>query len=119
MSMKSVLSIAIITMLVAIGCVPVQRHDGPDLMSLDKTPLVKGQTTEEQLIKRFGPSRGTNTSGDGTKSLSWVEVDMKGNVSYIPGLGDEKKATHRMLSATVRNGVLVDYNISDGETAYH
>lgn len=90
------------------GCTPY--HHGTDLSSLDQTPIVKGQTTEKELIARFGEPQNQTTRADGKKMLSWHDAN-----SSVPLMGIG--ATHvksRSLSATCVDGVVVDFTDSTG-----
>jgi hypothetical protein len=109
----------------AIGCMPVASHQGADLSKVDEFHIEKNKTTEKELVDRFGLPGNTLTRGDGTKTLSWNDSRGQGTVNgtkFIPVVGlftgnlMDQKITQRSLTATVRDGVVVDYTTSDGNS---
>lgn len=105
------------------GCFPVSTHRGADLSKAEEFHIEKNKTTEKELVDRFGPPGNTVTRGDGTKMLSWTDSRGQGTVNttkFLPIVGlftgntVDQKTTHRSLTATVRDGVVVDYTTTDG-----
>lgn len=104
---------------------PVSSHYGSDLSKLDEVKIEKNATTEKELVDRFGPPQNTTSRGDGTKMLSWNDSRGEGNVNMtkaVPVVGlftgntVNQKITHRSLTATVRDGVVVDYTVSNSNS---
>lgn len=107
------------------GCMPVSSHYGSDLSKLDETKIEKNATTEKELVDRFGPPQNTTSRGDGTKMLSWNDARGQGSVNMtkaVPVVGlftgntVSQRITHRSLTATVRDGLVVDYTVSDSNS---
>ena len=118
-------ALVILVFLSAPGCVPRSYHQGSDLSKLDEFHLEKNRTTEKELIEYFGPSENTFTKGDGDKVLTWTDMRSEGTVNgatAIPIVGHfmgnsvDQKVTRRSLNATVRDGIMVDYTVADGNT---
>jgi hypothetical protein len=110
-------------MLIATGCVPTSTHGGADLSHLDAFKIEKNKTTEKELIDHFGPPGNTTTRGDGTQMLSWNDDRQSSDINMskaIPIVGlftgpaVDQKIAHRSLTATVRDGVVIDYTATDG-----
>lgn len=90
------------------GC--AAYHHGTDLSSLEKAPIVKGQTTEKELIARFGEPQNQTLRPNGKKMLIWS--DANSNVPFM-GIGVTHVKSHT-LSATCLDGVVVDFTDSSG-----
>ena len=110
---------------IAGGCMPTSSHSGQDLSNLDEFKIEKGKTTEKELVNRFGPPAGTVTRGDGTKILNWSDTGGQGHINmmgaflpFVPTKTVDVDSTSKPLSATVRDGVVIDYTISGGH-AHH
>jgi hypothetical protein len=119
----SFITAAIAALLVVAGCSTNKTHSGADLSSLDEFKIVKNQTTQKELVEHFGEPGNTTTRGDGTRILTWTDArgDAKVNgTKFIPVVGlftgpmVDQKITRRSLSATVREGIVVDFTESDG-----
>jgi hypothetical protein len=102
------------------GCIPTKHHQGANLGQLDKVKIVKGETTEKQLTDWFGPPSSTMSKGDGSRTLSWMEVKGEGSTNVglallsIPGARTvQAKTTTRSLTVTVKDGIVTDYMVSD------
>jgi hypothetical protein len=105
--MRKLCPFVFVAFLVA-GC--AAYHHGTDLSSLEQTPIVKGQTTEKELIARFGEPQNQTIRSDGKKMLMWSDAN-----SSVPFMGIG--ATHvksRTLSAMCLDGVVVDFTDSSG-----
>jgi len=105
------------------GCFPSQTHSGADLSKLQDFKIEKNKTTEKELVDHFGAPGNTTMRGDGLKMLSWNDARSDANyngAAFIPivgvftGSAVHQKVTHRSLSATVRDGVVIDFTQSDG-----
>ena len=103
------------------GC--FSSHYGSDLSKLDDYKIEKNVTTEKDLVDQFGEPNNTTMRSDGSKVLMWG--DARGSASFnpataVPVVGmfahDEGHGTHKSLTAIVRDGVVVDYTISGGQT---
>jgi hypothetical protein len=92
--------------LTSTGC--FTSHHGTDLSTLNQTPIVKGQTTEKELIARFGDPEATTMRGDGKRMLVWN--DATGTVGFVT----PAHVKSRNLSVTLENGVVVDFTDSAG-----
>lgn len=120
---------AVSMLLLAIGCFPSSSHVGADLSKADEFTIEKGKTTEQQLIDRFGPPGNTTTRGDGERILTWNDARQNSTINgtkFIPVVGlftgpaVDQKVTHRSLTVTVRDGIVIDYTSTSGnqKTAY-
>lgn len=104
------------------GCIPVSNHHGADLRQLDSFRIVKNQTTERELVERFGPPATSTAEGDGTKHLIWTDTRSTGSINMarafvpIPGLTDTHNGTSKTLMVTTRDGVVTDYLVTDSNT---
>jgi len=105
--LKLLLSVAIT--LVTAGC--ASYHGGTDLSSVDSTPILVNQTTQQELITLFGHPQHTTTGSDGRTLLTWWDSKSHANAFS----GSTVKA--RTLTVTIVNGVVVDFKKTDTDTA--
>jgi hypothetical protein len=103
----------------------MSSHSGADLSKLDEFKIVKNQTTEKELVEHFGAPGNSVTRGDGIRVPVWNDGRSNGHFNVAEGLpivgmafmgkgGGETTVTNRSLTATVRDGVVTDYTVSDG-----
>lgn len=113
----------VITALAIIGCSTNTTHQGSDLSKLDEFKIEKNVTTEKELVDHFGSPGNVTARGDGSQILVWNDTrsDAKTNgTKFIPVVGlftgpmVDQKINHRSLSATVRDGVVIDFTETNG-----
>jgi len=106
-----------------VGCSTNSTHQGSDLSKLDDFKIEKNKTTEKELVDHFGAPGNTTMRGDGSKMLSWNDARSDANyngAAFIPivgvfaGSAVHQKINHRSLSATVRDGVVIDFTETNG-----
>ena len=105
-------------LLVAIGsggCFTATHHTGTDLSTLDTFKIEKGTTTEQDLEKQFGPPTTKVTRGDGATMETWSDSTGEAHMTPLAvfGVTPDTTAKGRTLTATIRDGVVVDYTTSD------
>jgi PBP1b-binding outer membrane lipoprotein LpoB len=107
--------------LIAAGCNDTY-HSGVDVRKIENVKIEKNKTTEQDLIASLGPPANTMIRGDGSKMLMWSGVDAQSHdatglilVPFVGGLlaHDDVNAHTSSITATVVNGIVVDYTISD------
>ncbi|MFT3784915.1 MAG: hypothetical protein QM770_01955 [Tepidisphaeraceae bacterium] len=105
------------------GCIPINARSGTDLSSLDgRFTIEANKTTEKELLARFGPPTNSTLGADGSKQLLWADnrgsshVNVAAAIVPFGFLADRQgtKMTSRTLMVTIRNGLVVDYHLSDG-----
>ena len=99
------------------GCFSTSSHSGTDLSKLDDFKIVKGTTTESQLIAEFGQPASTTSQSDGTTTAMWIDGSSQGQFNYFVG-GQNLSVKNRSLTATIRDGVVADYTVSDSQQQY-
>ena len=118
-----IIILTVIGGLLVAGCFPSQTHSGADLSKLDDFKIEKNKTTEKELVDHFGAPGNTTMRGDGSKMLSWNDARSDANyngAAFIPIVGAftgpmvDQKINHRSLSATVRDGVVIDFTETNG-----
>lgn len=82
--------------------------------------IKKGQTTEADLLKMFGPPENRMMNSDNGLTLTWTysEAAVKGT-SFIPYAGafmGGTKAKSKTLSAVLTNSVVASFTYSGGGT---
>jgi hypothetical protein len=104
------------------GC--TSSHSGSDLSKLDTFTITKNVTTEQQLVSEFGTPASIVTQSDGTTLETWADgrtsqSDPIGS-ALIPNFSGNQGISVKMrsLAATIRDGVVVDYTISNGSQHY-
>jgi hypothetical protein len=98
----------------ATGCIPMSIQRGADLSKLDEFKIEKNRTTEKELVDHFGAPGNTMTASDGSKVLTWSDARSQSTINiFFPQ--PSGKVTRRSLTATVRDNLVVDYQISDGK----
>jgi hypothetical protein len=100
----------------SIGCIPMSVHSGTDLTKLDTFKIVKGTTTEKELIGLFGKPSFTSDTSDGKTTEGWT--DGRNDMSVIPLVSVSQKITSRSLNATIQDGIVIDYTIYNGNQKY-
>lgn len=122
---KPYVVLSALLVLAVAGCVPVNTHVGSDLSSLDSFRIEKNKTTEAELVKRLGPPASTVVSGDGSRILTWgdsraeASVNLAANLpfGFLMGMSPlESLGKSRALSAVVRDGIVVDFTLSDSNS---
>lgn len=110
----------IFTVIAANGCSIKQNTKyGADLSHIKDVPLVKNQTTEQDLIHHFGQPQNSVTNAIGTETVTWVDNRSTGHAT--PGdiwFGGRHvtSVTTDTLVATFRDDKLVDYSFSHAGT---
>jgi hypothetical protein len=90
------------------GCAQ-QKDKGVAFSKLDSLQIVKGQTTEQEVINALGaPAKSVNCEG-GDKILTWYGTQARYQSGPF-GVGYDRKVDNRTLTVTTRNGVVVDFN---------
>jgi len=101
------------------GCFSTTSHNGTDLSKLDDFKIVKGTTTESQLVAEFGQPASTTSQSDGTTMMTWIDGTSQGQFSnYLFGSTQHISVKSRSLTATIRDGVVADYTVSDSQQQY-
>jgi hypothetical protein len=97
------------------GCFTASHHSGTDLSTLDSFKIEKGTTTEQDLEKQFGPPTTKVTRGDGATMETWSDSTGEAHMTPLAifGVTPDSTAKGRTLTATIRDGVVVDYTTSD------
>ena len=97
------------------GCWSETSHQGTDLTKLDGSPIVRDTTTETELVHKLGKPESSVNHADGSRTMVWTESTMKipGGAGQPFGVGPHMTKTERTLTATVKDGVVVDYAMTD------
>ena len=98
------------------GCASSGRnYDATQVSSIKK-----GQTTEADLIQTFGEPQERATDAEGNQRLIWSYTHVHANgASYIPIYGafaGGSEGTTKTLTVTVKDGVVTDYQSTEGAT---
>lgn len=126
MRSTKLLPCAVALVLVTVGgCIPISAHSGSDLTKLDLFKIEKNKTTEEELLQHLGQPLNTTMLADGSKQMMWMDANAQGHLNVVSALvpwawaADQQHdtTTNRSLTATIRDGLVVDYIISN--TAPH
>jgi hypothetical protein len=99
------------------GCFSTSSHSGTDLSRLDDFKIVKGTTTESQFITEFGQPVSTTAQSDGTTTVMWIDGTGQGQWNYLIG-SQNLSVKNRSLTATIRDGIVADYTVSDSQQQY-
>lgn len=99
-------SIAVLACAVLGGCMSYDRSVGADVGKFDSLAIEKNKTTEQEIVAALGPPATTATREDGVQMVRWNGAKTEKRLSG-------SKTTVRSLSAEVKNGVVVDYTMSD------
>ena len=109
------LAVALVGAAVA-GC----ASSGKDFDSTKVTSIQKGKTTESDLVQMFGEPQQRMTDADGSQHLTWRFSEAKANgASFIPVYGmfaGGSSGTDKSLMVTVANGVVTDFQSTQGTT---
>jgi hypothetical protein len=91
-----------------VGCSNV-THTGADLSSFNPgSEIVKGETTEQQLVSQLGEPERSQSRSDSGESVEWIDCRTKPS-------GDSSGATTAKVSrldVEFQDGVVSDYNES-------
>ena len=108
-------ALAAVLLLLLAGCVSTGRNFDESKI----TDIKKGETTEADLVKLFGPPESRSSDSDGHTHLDWsyMESRMKGQ-SFIPYAGafmGGSDSKHKMLMVTLgADGKVTHYNLTGG-----
>lgn len=108
------------------GCMPFSSRSGTDLNKFEQFTVEKNVTTEKELIEHFGEPATTSMQGDGSKLVVWHGGQVKSHVNFaeaiVPLVGfadkDRTAAKTQSLTATIRNGVVVDYSLTNSSQRF-
>ncbi len=103
------LAVVIATM---VGCVKTHRGSSK-LETFDPTTIVKGQTTEGQLVDQLGAPQNTAAQMDGTKLDEWTLAEGK---AVVAPFYHTNHVAVKHLKVTFKDGVAVNYATSDDES---
>ena len=90
-------------MLVLVGCSSYGKPITEDMLS----SIVTGETTKTELITMLGQPMSKAVRSDGSEIYTWAYYD----TNLLVG-----KSSNRVISATIQDGVIVDYIFNDMNT---
>ena len=91
---------------------------GTNFDSSKVSEIKKGETTEAELIQKFGQPNQRTIDSEGLTHLTWqyVEAHASGK-NFIPFYGafhQESNTSNKMLMVTLRDGVVEKFTSSEG-----
>jgi outer membrane protein assembly factor BamE (lipoprotein component of BamABCDE complex) len=101
----------LIIALVAVGCIEA----GHEIKSEQISQIVKGKTTETELIKMFGEPQTTSTNSQGERMLVWSHMHEDVMMMYLGIYGGQMK--NQTLMVTIGpDGVVKNFQTSESQT---
>src|SRR2546421_11445918 len=110
--MRMIVSLSWLFVLFSIcgGCTSTTGHE---IRQEQLSHIVKGKTTEAELVKMFGRPQTETTGGDGKRYLGWTYSHIDSGI--IPMVGGEIRMQN--FSAIIgADGTVQDYSISNSQS---
>lgn len=101
------------------GCTMVDTGTKVDTSSINQ--IVRGETTEQEVLEMFGPPNQTGQTADGDKSLTWMNItytlDAANFIPLIGPLVGGGESTNTMLTVSLdANGIVQDFSYTSGQS---